>query len=351
MDMRTPLTGRIGIGLVLVGAVLLVCVLRWLAPQPLVALDMPVSLSPGHITTGTFSVHPDTWYYIDIETDKRFSVRPECEPRSVLKTQFFLSSDDGHYVQQGDSPWEYTGLTIADLYGQSAYGESTRYAFDAQVLPGASCLNAGNPRLKVQTHPSPNEAYVASIWFAVLSVGTGLFLVIRPHVGMRLDKLVSPSILGTGDIELHPVRRAPLPRMSLPAVPLVGFLYAQVSLLILTVFFLIFSDTWRYHRPPVGLFAINDLSSESKSRSCGEDWVIRIDKRENWYLNSTKTSPQELVGLLRQQLGGQTNCAVYLDVDPSLTYEVAIQAIDEIQTTQAKAVVLLTPKTKRLATQ
>jgi hypothetical protein len=43
------------------------------------------------------------------------------------------------------------------------------------------------------------------------------------------------------------------------------------------------------------------------------------------------------------------NCAVYLDVDPSLPYAVTIEAISTIQKTRAKVVVLLTPKTKKVS--
>lgn len=58
-----------------------------------------------------------------------------------------------------------------------------------------------------------------------------------------------------------------------------------------------------------------------------------------------------IAGILRQQLAGETQCAVYLDVNPSINYEVASHAIDAIQTTQTEAVVLLTPGTKKPATQ
>ena len=84
-----------------------------------------------------------------------------------------------------------------------------------------------------------------------------------------------------------------------------------------------------------------------KNLLCGESWTVRIDSRENWYLNSTKTSQNELTGVLSQRLRDKMNCAVYLDVDPSLPYAVAIEAVATIQKTRAKAVVLLTPKTKR----
>lgn len=341
--MKIPLTGRIGIGLVLAGVVLLVYALRSLSPRPFVALEMPVSLSPGHITASPFTANPDTLFYIDIETDKQFRITPNCEPRDVLKTRFVLSSDDGQLLVQGSSPWEDTGLTIADFIG---VGVGTRYAFDAEILPGASCLNAGNPRLKVRTHPSPSDLYVSVTWFSVLSMGAGIVLLIRPQVSRRLNKrLIGLSILGGKAIELNTVRRGSLPRMSLPALSFVGLLYSQISLILVTVGFLIFGFAWGYHHS-VGLFVLTDLSPTMKSRSCGEDWIVRIDQKGNWYLNSSKTSEQGLAGLLRIQLGDRSNCAVYLDADPSLAYATAIQAVDAIQTTQAKAVVLLTPRMK-----
>jgi hypothetical protein len=66
--MRVSITGRIGIALILVGPILMGGTIRWLATYPHVALDMPVSLAPGHIVTGNFSVNPGTLYYIDIES-------------------------------------------------------------------------------------------------------------------------------------------------------------------------------------------------------------------------------------------------------------------------------------------
>jgi len=345
--MRAPVTWRAGFGLVLFGAALLVYSLPRLAPHPVVALDMPVSLSPGHIKTGTFAVNPDTLFYIDIETDRQFRIPPDCDPRNALRTQFILSSEDGQLIEQGSSPWEDTGLTIADFMGP------TRYTFDAEILPGASCLNAGNPRLKVQTHPSPSGLYVSLSWFSVLFVGIGIALLISPLLSGRLSKKpIGMSILGRGEIDLRPIKRGALSRMSLPAAPFVGLLYAQFSLIIVTIGFLVFGLGWGYYRHSVGLFIVSDdLSPIMKSRSCGDAWIVHVDKKEKWYLNSTKTTPQELAGLLRQQLGDQTNCAVYLDVAPSLTYQVAIHAIDEIQTTQAKVVVLLMPKTKGVSTR
>jgi biopolymer transport protein ExbD len=86
-----------------------------------------------------------------------------------------------------------------------------------------------------------------------------------------------------------------------------------------------------------------------KGRTCGEAWMVRIDAKENWYLNSTTTSQPKLAEMLSQQLGDQPNCAVYLKVAPSLPYAVAIRAIDTIQKTRAKLVVLSTLRSEEVS--
>jgi hypothetical protein len=185
--MRVSVTGRIAIALILMGAALMGSAIRWLAPHPHVVLEMPVSLSPGHLITGNFSVHPGTLYYLDVELGKPSPVRTNCEPRSVLSTRWVLSSDG--IAQQGSSPWEDTGLTIAVLYS-----ENTPYSFDVEILPGASCLNSRSPRLKLQTHPSPSDLYVALTWLSIVPVGIGLVLLMRPHITRRFSKIEGTHI-------------------------------------------------------------------------------------------------------------------------------------------------------------
>jgi hypothetical protein len=128
----------------------------------------------------------------------------------------------------------------------------------------------------------------------------------------------------------------------------IPLLYSQILLAMVIPGILVFHYAWGDNRSH-GLFIAVGLSPIMKNRTCGNSWAVRIDARENWYLNSIKTPQRELAGTLNQQLGDKTNCAVYLDVDPSLPYEVAIEAIATIQQTRAKVVVLLTPKTTKLS--
>jgi hypothetical protein len=129
----------------------------------------------------------------------------------------------------------------------------------------------------------------------------------------------------------------------------IALLYSYILVLLVIPGVVVFHYAWRYDHRSQGLYVAVGPSPMLKNLMCGESWTVRIDSRENWYLNSTKTSQNELAEVLSQRLGYKMNCAVYLDVDPSLPYAVTIEAISTIQKTRAKVVVLLTPKTKKVS--
>src|SRR5713226_5716625 len=129
----------------------------------------------------------------------------------------------------------------------------------------------------------------------------------------------------------------------------VGLRYAQVLALLVLPGVLVFMYAWGYDHRSVGL-AVHLLRADSmgeQSRSCAEAWVVRIDSEENWYLNSKTLSPTELPALLSEQFRLRTNCVVFVDVDAEVPYAVAIHAIELVQETRAK-VVLVTPGTKKI---
>ncbi len=128
--MRISRMGQISLVVIAVGTALLVYYIHSLAPRRAdVVLDIPVSLSPGHIRTGDVRVALDTMYYAYIELHTAYSKRVGCDPYDVLATRWTLS-DGEHVVEQGSSPWEDTGLTIGGLYS-----EKPLYSMDIEVLP------------------------------------------------------------------------------------------------------------------------------------------------------------------------------------------------------------------------
>ena len=75
--------------------------------------------------------------------------------------------------------------------------------------------------------------------------------------------------------------------------------------------------------------------------------MVRVESNEEWYLNSKRIEPDDLPEALRAQIGGRTSCIVFFDAKSDVTYAEAIHAIDLIEESPGR-VVLLTPETKRV---
>ena len=334
--MKMSTSVRTGVCLILVGIVLFGSAIRWLAPHPDVALELPVSLSPGHVITGNFSVNPDTVYYIEVELDRQSQVRAHCEPRSVLGTQWVLSSDGKE--ERGSSPWEHTGLTIAALYS-----EKTRYAFDVEVLPGASCLNAGNPRLKVQTHPYPSDLYVALTWFSIVPVGVGLALLVAPCI-----KLGSAKIEGTRifpDVVLHNV--LPVTKHK-PLAPIHGMphwgLFCGAVFWILAVVFMVLQQPLTAKGLFVTLRTRNAVVWEkSPWPDTLQVYVAETKGAPRFLINGQEVQRSELRAKLLEQLSRRAEWSVYFEADNDVLNVDALYAMDAIQGCGAK-LIWVTPK-------
>lgn len=248
-------------------------------------------------------------------------------------------------------------VIVGDFLG-GFEGRRGHYHLRIEVLSDTACLDALNPRLYILASSQDfirwYRYYLNGLWISFVSgsIGLGILIVgIRARLRNRSTEECNLPLFESRQSKSYAGRPRQRVAPWIPFFSQFGLLYSYILLLIVIPAILIFGYAWGYGQLRYGLYVLTDLSPLVKSRSCGEARTVRIDKKETWYLNSTKTSSQELPELIRQQLGGQSQCVVYLDVDPSLNYAVAVHAIDVIQTTQAKAVVLLTPRTRKLATE
>jgi hypothetical protein len=189
--MRSGLFRIIGITIALFGLSLGVATNLKLKPHALVSLDIPISLSPGHIKTGDFSVEPWHLYYVDVDLGNSRPHKRGCEPTTVLATRWELTSKTGH-VEGGTSPWEDSGLTIAVFCP-----DERRYSFHAQVSSGADCLNSANPRLKVRTHPGADDLYTALAWASALLITVGIVIFFLPSVQQRSQGYSMMTLVGS----------------------------------------------------------------------------------------------------------------------------------------------------------
>lgn len=331
--MRIPLTGRLGIALIVVGSALLIYSIYWLAPHPLEALDMPISLSPGRILTGSVNVDFDTLYYIDVEIDRAMiPTTVSCEPHSVLGIQWTLSSD-GKVVERGSSPWEDSGLTIGVFLS-----ENDRYAFDAKIFPGANCLNAGNPRLKIQTHPYPSDPYTILTWLSVWFVGIGLVLLIRSWVWEVLTEKptvrIFPGMVLRNVLPLQ--RHLPIPLVK--DLPNFGLIAGCLLFIVMFIFMISQPQT------PRGLLVnISDRNAVVWLKSpWPETLSVYVDGQGRFYVNGQPVPMGELRAKLSEELGKRMVWTVYFEADNDCAFVDAIYSIDTIQGLGAK-VVWITP--------
>lgn len=129
----------------------------------------------------------------------------------------------------------------------------------------------------------------------------------------------------------------------------IGLLYSQTLLLLVFGGLLVFHYSWVHGHPPQGLYVLTYFPESYffKHIPCAQAWVVRVGSNTVWYLNSAIIVPNDLSNTLRSQIGARTGCIVYFDVEPDVDYADAIRAIDLIEQTPGK-VVLLTPQTKRV---
>jgi biopolymer transport protein ExbD len=320
--MRIPLTGRLGIVLMVVGSALLIYSIHWLAPHPRVALDIPISLSPGHISTPTFDVELDTLYYVDVELSKATLPTPAgCEPSAVLRTRWTVTGE-GQPADKGSSPWEDSGLTLAVFLG-----ENPRYAFDATIFPGASCLNARNPRLKVRTHVHPSDLYSGLNWFSIWVIATGFVLLIRfwlwGGVPERAIPRMLPAMVLTNLLPLQ--RHRPMPLMK--DLPHFGLFWGCI-LLIPVFFFAVLG-----HQPHHGLMV--NLGERNAVAWQKSPWPVTlsvyVDGQHGFYVNGQPVPREELRAKLSQELEKRVTWDVYFEADGSCPFAEAIYSIDTIQ--------------------
>jgi hypothetical protein len=150
---------KLGVALLLAGIGWFLGHAYWIATRTRIPLDMPISLSRGHIRTDDFQVNLASGYYVEIEVQNTPTLpNLEClmwgcyESPAALRAQWTLLSTRG---AEGSGSTDHTngasGL-IGTVGRKVGYFRSTggRYRLDLDVLSDTAMLNAGNPRLKVE---------------------------------------------------------------------------------------------------------------------------------------------------------------------------------------------------------
>src|SRR4051812_16905203 len=137
------------------------------------------------------------------------------------------------------------------------------------------------------------------------------------------------------------------PRPSwVPSSIQVALLYSQVLLLMVVPGILVFHYAWHDHHS-YGLLVLTYFSGSPffKHTTCTQAWAVQIQSTGEWYLNAKRIEPDQLSEILRTQIGARASCMVFFVVKSDARYAEAIHAIDLMERSPARGV-LVTPAKK-----
>ncbi len=351
--MRIPTTVRVGIGAILVTALLFFGGKFWVETRTFVLVDMPVSLSRGYIETGDFNINVHAFYSIGVSFPEGST--PNCNEGTLRTRRLSSLGKLAVYHVDGDSGGPSGDVTDGPFLG-GFESKPGHYNINIEVLSDSGCLNARHPRLYVLASASDfgkwNERYEYICWISFLSGVLGailLIIAIKEDLRRRSEEKCNLSIFETPNGGQFPKRRKLELVAAFPFFSQIGLLYSQILLLIVIPAVLVFGYAWGSDHHSFGLFVWTYLpgSSIPRHNPCTQEWVVRVESGEAWYLNSERISPDNLSDRLRQQIGERTGCIVFFDAEPNVPFAHAIHAIDQIEQSPGR-VVLLTPKTKKI---
>lgn len=248
--------------LIFAGAALYAGSRCWLATRKLVVLDVPISLSRGHITTREFSINLDSGYLMEIEVKRAPS--PEnlnCRmwgcpgTPDILRVRWTLSSA-GQVEASGNSD----GLDgrcfrngMVGRYVGRFRSSGGRHRLDIDVLSDTAALNQGNPSLTVA---ADDEGYGRLSGLSFALTADSCMLIVVGGALLWLPRLRRNPRQSAG-LAIYAGPRSGRPRMQtlrrFPPGPLISkpqsFGILAVSAVGLVGFSLWMNpDPWRYRR-------------------------------------------------------------------------------------------------------
>jgi biopolymer transport protein ExbD len=383
--MRISTSGRIGAVLVLIATAAYAGWTIWIKTRTWVPLEMPISLSPGHIRSKEFKINLDARFELQIEAERKInSDRVPCEigylncpdTLSILHVKWILY-DAGKIVAQSDrnetGGWNGSDENVSEPIGTFEVEKGDHYVLDLEVLDDASSLNPANPRLQAQVEwgemYDERGDYEGSLELALALFIFGVVLIVRAvseRVGLRRD-LKSFATIVTG---LHIPKQQEKGEAAGERENLFRWSYSnagfrprprlkQVLPVSLSTFSVTFALTWstlflpyflginvwqyrsqgflvRVLRPDVPLASI-----ESQPAAV----LVQIDAEGRCYVDYRQVELSELPGALAQAFQTRPDWVVYLDADANLQFKDAAPIMDIIRGAHGR-IVLLTAGTK-----
>jgi hypothetical protein len=343
MDVRVPRLAYIAVAAILSGIALPYAYSHWLETRTFLAVDMPVSLSRGHLKTSDFSVNLEGWYHITADVDSGFSGCQSGVSHFALESRSTVYSD-GQPIEHSEGLDRYLGHFYAT--------KRARYSVDLQVLNDPTCLNAGHPRIMVWTESSTYESLyseVQNIAWVIVFVGLGLLAFSTTRFEQRTGERDPLSISKDTWCSYYPSRRKLPLRVRFQVLPPFGLSYAAVLTALLLPAALVFIYAWGWDKHSLGI-QVSVLKVGPLSLNAGPTNLHPVVRLEDagtgavplLYMNSKLVPWNELADVLTHEIKVGPDWIVYVQADENVSWSDVINAMDIIRSRHARIVLLTT---------
>jgi len=316
---------------------------HWVQTRTFDPVDMPVGLEPGQIRSGEFEINLRESYGIFIHLDDSLNDSYEdgrCSYRNLGEYRwkvFRITRGPGAEPQL----WAHSNDTDDAFWGNQFEGVPGRYEVEWAVPPGAACLNARHPRLRVSKSSDEYLKFAALAQYPCLFLGgIGVMLALRVLWSWLAALAPKPQLRMFPELVLRNVIAQPQYRSTPPMKDLSNFGIVWGSILYVLMF--IFA-TYR-PLPSHGLFV--EINRHPSADALPSPWLettsVYIGPLQ-FYVNGKPIKRSELRGKLAEVLRQQMVWSVYLEAHPDCNFGDAVYAMDTIQELGAK-VVWITPK-------
>src|SRR5580700_243812 len=182
--MRIFSATRVGLGLLVVAGIVFCAGKRWVETRTLRAVNIPISLARGTVSTGTFVINARGVYSINIVRTEPGNLA--CD--GVALTTRSITSLDGLpvYRQPAEQSDAAKNVTMGSFLG-SFEAQPGRYDLELEVLSDTGCLKSLRPRLYITASDDDfyrwNQHYESLASISFLTSLLGMVLIIAGAYG------------------------------------------------------------------------------------------------------------------------------------------------------------------------
>ena len=353
--MQMPTLPRVWVGasLLCVGIVLFPAYKHWFATRTWTAVDVPISLAPGHLKADNFYVNLSTVYHIEIELNGYEYWRdPHCQTGDVIQARWWLSRE-GQVISTWRDYWRELRNVAIDDPVQGAYlgrfeSHTGRYSLDVEMISDANCLQSFHPRLQVYAVASDygrggwiNESLLL-VSFALAGIGAAFLVVssVAP-VPAKIAPGQSLAIFQELCAERQLTARKSWLMGSASSLPAIGYIYAQIwFILFLAIATVMLGRIYWSSGIAARLLNPSEIQASTGQRIAG---LLVYVGQNGLYLNSQRVTAEELPHSLESEFARRADWSVYVEADSHVDFQAVVSAMELVRRARG-TVILLTPK-------